>query len=102
MAAPTRPKATYQDVLAAPEHVVAEIVNGELFVSPRPAVPHARVASLLGSELTGPFDRGRGGPGGWILLDEPELHLGDDVVVPDLAGWRRERLPRLSNAPYFE
>ncbi len=101
MATPNRPKATYQDVLDAPEHKVAEIVNGELFLSPRPAGPHTRVASLLGSELTGPFDRGRGGPGGWILLDEPELHLGDDIVVPDLAGWRRERMPVIANDAYF-
>lgn len=95
-------RATYEDVLAAPEHVVAEVLFGVLHTHPRPAIPHARVSSRLGSELDGPFDRGRGGPGGWILVDEPELHLQEDIVVPDLAGWRRERLPRLPNAPYFE
>ncbi|MDP3217424.1 MAG: Uma2 family endonuclease [Deltaproteobacteria bacterium] len=79
----------------APEHLVAEIIDGELSLMPRPRLRHARSASALGGELQGPFDRGRGGPGGWIILDEPELHLGPrpDIVVPDLAGWRRERVP---------
>lgn len=95
-------RATYADVLAAPDGVVAEVLFGVLHTNSRPAIAHARVSSRLGSELDGPFDRGRGGPGGWILVDEPELHLGDDIVVPDLAGWRRERLPRLPNAAYFE
>jgi Uma2 family endonuclease len=49
--------------------------------------------------LGGPFDVGGTGPGGWILLDEPELHLGGDVLVPDLAGWRRERMPKLPSVP---
>ncbi|WP_437987575.1 Uma2 family endonuclease [Sorangium sp. So ce117] len=80
---------------AVPDEMVAEILDGELYTFPRPARPHTRTASLLGSSLTGPFDRGRGGPGGWVILDEPELHLGPrpDKVVPDLAGWRRERMP---------
>ncbi len=82
--------------LAAPEEMVAEILDGELHLSPRPARPHANVASNLGCILTAPFKFGRGGPGGWVLLYEPELHLGPrpDKLVPDLAGWRRERLPR--------
>jgi Uma2 family endonuclease len=76
--------------------MVAEILDGELHLSPRPARPHANVASNLGCILTAPFKFGRGGPGGWVLLYEPELHLGPrpDKLVPDLAGWRRERLPR--------
>ncbi|WP_437594515.1 Uma2 family endonuclease [Sorangium sp. So ce1000] len=80
---------------AVPDEMVAEILDGELYTFPRPARPHTRTASLLGASLTGPFDRGRGGPGGWVILDEPELHLGPrpDKVVPDLAGWRRERMP---------
>jgi Uma2 family endonuclease len=92
-----RKPATYADLEALPENVVGEIIAGELYVSPRPAVPHAVASSRLGGELMGPFDRGRGGPGGWVLLDEPELHLGEDVPVPDLAGWRRERMPRPPN-----
>jgi Uma2 family endonuclease len=89
-----RKPATYADLEALPENVVGELIAGELFVSPRPAVPHAVASSHLGGELSGPFERGRGGPGGWIILDEPELHFGEDVLVPDLAGWRRERMPQ--------
>jgi len=95
-------RASYSDVLAAPEHVVAELVGGELHTHPRPATRHAMASSALGGELAGPFNRGKGGPGGWIILDEPEIHLGDDVLVPDLAGWRRESLPELPDAPYLE
>ncbi len=91
---PPRGKATYDDILALPEHVTGELVDGELYTQPRPAAPHARVASGLGMDLGGPFDRGRGGPGGWVILHEAELHLGDDVLVPDLAGWRSERLSK--------
>lgn len=102
MADPARKKATYQDVVDAPEHVVAELVDGELITMPRPAAVHAAAASALGEELGPPFKRGRGGPGGWIILDEPELHVGEDVLVPDLAGWRRERLPELPDVAAFE
>lgn len=94
MANPAVRRATYQDVLDAPPNKVAEIVNGILHVSPRPAKPHALAASALGGELIPPFRRGRGGPGGWFIIDEPELHLDADVVVPDLAGWRRCRSRR--------
>jgi Uma2 family endonuclease len=97
-----RRRATYDDVLAAPEHMMAEVIDGDLHVQPRPAKPHAAAASALGEELGPPFKRGRGGPGGWILLDEPELHLGPDILVPDLAGWRRERMPALvDDDPFF-
>lgn len=86
-------RATYQDVLDAPENRVAELIDGVLHTSPRPAKPHAAAASVLGEELGPPFKRGRGGPGGWIILFEPEIHFGGDVLVPDLAGWRRSRMP---------
>ena len=99
-AAPRR--ATYEDLLVAPRDKVAEIIDGQLRLFPRPALPDAAAASALGEELGPPFKRGRGGPGGWILLDEPELHLGADVLVPDLAGWRRERLPVLPAEPFIE
>jgi Uma2 family endonuclease len=102
MANPARRRATYQDLRAVPEHLVAEIINGELVTSPRPAALHTRAASSLGGELYNPFDRGKGGPGGWIILDEPELHLHGDVLVPELAGWRRERMPELPEAAAFE
>lgn len=87
--------------MAVPSHLVAEIVDGDLRVSPRPSSRHALASSRLGSELGFPFDRGRGGPGGWWIIDEPELHLQADVVVPDLAGWRRERLPEFPDTPAF-
>jgi len=98
-------KATYDDVLAAPEHQVAEILDGELFLSPRPASRHALASTALGSELFGAFHGPPGAPerpGGWWIVFEPELHLSDDVVVPDVAGWRRERMPRFPDAPWFD
>src|SRR5512140_838478 len=101
MATPAKKSATYEELLALPDTVIGQIVDGELVASPRPASPHTRASSILGNELTGPFDRGRGGPGGWWILDEPEIHLGRDVLVPDLAGWRRSRLPQLKAEPFF-
>jgi Uma2 family endonuclease len=98
---PLKKGATYDDLVRVPEHFVAEMFDGELYASPRPAMPHARAASVLGVELGGPFDRGRNGPGGWLIVDEPELHFANDVLVPDLAGWRRERLPSTPNEPYL-
>lgn len=95
--------ATYEDLVKVPDHLVAEIVEGELYTSPRPASRHARAASLLGSRLIANFDDGDGGgPGGWWILHEPELHLGPDVLVPDIAGWRRERMPHLLDTAAFE
>lgn len=94
-------RATYDDLCRVPDHLLAEILDGELFATPRPAMPHTRTGSALAVEIGGPFDQGRGGPGGWWILVEPELHLRDDVVVPDLAGWRRERLPAIPNAPFM-
>ncbi|MCX6551955.1 MAG: Uma2 family endonuclease [Acidobacteria bacterium] len=93
--------ATYDDLVALPDIVVAEIVDGELHASPRPAPEHARTYSSLGVLIGGPYDHGIGGPGGWWILDEPELHFGRDVLVPDLAGWRRNRMPRLPATAYF-
>jgi Uma2 family endonuclease len=102
MGEPARRRATYEDVLRAPPHMVAEVIDGELILNPRPAKPHTAATSVLGEELGPPFKRGRGGPGGWILLDEPELHLGADIIVPDLAGWRRERMPKIvADEPFF-
>jgi len=101
MSTPASRTATYADVLAAPEHLVAEILDGALTLSPRPAGPHAEATAVLGMDIGSAFHRGRGGPGGWIILDEPELHLGPQILVPDVAGWRKERLPRVPDAPYF-
>ena len=102
MLASARTGATYADLEGLPANVVGELVAGVLYASPRPAPLHASASSALGEELGPPFRRGRGGPGGWVILDEPEVHLADDVVVPDLAGWRRERMPEMPiDRPYF-
>lgn len=92
--------ATYDDLLKVPDHMVAEILNGDLYASPRPALPHAHSSTRLAGSLVNPYDRGRGGPGGWRILFEPELHLGADILVPDLAGWRRERMPDVPAAAF--
>lgn len=101
MADPDRQRATYQDVLNAPEHHIAQVIDGTLYTQPRPGFLHQQAATTLGEELGPPFRRGRGGPGGWVFFDEPELHLGADVVVPDLAGWRSERFVAPNKVPYF-
>jgi len=90
-------RATYQDLLDVPPHNTAEILKGVLHTNPRPARPYRNAASVLAGELYLPYRRGIGGPGKWALLDEPELHLGPDpdIVVPDIAGWRREKMPRI-------
>ncbi len=93
-------RATYRDVLDAPMHMVAEVIDGTLHTHPRPAMPHAAASSALGMELGSPFQRGRGGPGGWWIIDEPELHLGEDILVPDIAGWRRERMPEFPETAF--
>jgi Uma2 family endonuclease len=93
--------ATYDDLVNVPEHLVAEIVDGDLWTSPRPAPRHSFSHASLTAVLHAPYDQGRGGPGGWWILTEPEIHLGPDVVVPDLAGWRRERMPRLPDTAFF-
>ncbi|MHB8875101.1 MAG: Uma2 family endonuclease [Myxococcaceae bacterium] len=94
-------RATYQDLVALPEHLNGEIIDGELFVSPRPAGAHTFASSSLGYDLIGPFQRGKEGPGGWWIVDEPELHFADDVLIPDLAGWRTERMAVYPNAPHL-
>ena len=81
---------------------MGEILAGELHTHPRPAPKHALAYSALTGSLWNPFHGGIDGPGGWWILDEPELHLGNDVIVPDLAGWRRERLPALPETAWFE
>ncbi len=98
-----RKRATYEDLLKVPESMVAEIIDGDLYATPRPASPHAVAESVIGGDLSGMFHRpgGKGGPGGWWILIEPGIHLAKDVLVPDIAGWRRERLPKLEAVPFF-
>lgn len=102
MIAIVKRRATYQDIVDLPENLIGEILDGELHVSPRPASLHASASSALGM-LLAPLRFGGGGPGRWLILDEPELHLGPDpdVLVPDLAGWRRERMPEMPVTPAF-
>lgn len=102
MASPAPRRATYSDLLAVPSRLIAELIGGDLHTQPRPGGPHAAAASILGMVVGNPFHRGSGGPGGWVILDEPELHLDEDVLVPDLAGWRRERMPAIPETAAFE
>ena len=96
---PSGRPATWEDLDDVPDAYVGEIVAGELVLTPRPAEPHQGVTSELGFELIGPFRRGRGGPGGWMLLDEPYVRWGTDVRAPDLAGWRMERYAAPQRGP---
>jgi Uma2 family endonuclease len=91
-----RKPSLYEQLVALPEGLTGEIISGQLRTQPRPTWAHSLAGSRLGADLEGPYGRGRGGPGGWWIIDEPEVHLvlDTEVVVPDLAGWRRERMPR--------
>jgi Uma2 family endonuclease len=91
MAEPAKKQATYDDLYHIPENMVGEIIDGDLIVSPRPTSGHAEASTSLVVELGAPYRFGRGGPGGWIIHFEPEIHFGANVIVPDLAGWKRER-----------
>ena len=102
MSTPAPGPATYEDLLRLPPNLVGQIVNGVLHAHPRPAARQAVVASTLGADLGSPYQRGRGGPGGWWILDEPELHLLGHVLVPDLAGWRHERMPQVPDVAWFD
>jgi Uma2 family endonuclease len=101
MAAQAFPRpATMADLEALPGNVKGEILDGVLYVHPRPRSRHQDRIGDLGHDLRGPFQRGRGGPGGWWILPEPGLELpGSPEVSPDLAGWRRERMPALPEGP---
>jgi Uma2 family endonuclease len=85
----------YEQLMALPEGLTGEIIHGQLRAQPRPAWPHNLAGSRLGADMEGPYGRGRGGPGGWWIIDEPEVHfiLDTEVAVPDIAGWRKEHMP---------
>ena len=95
-------RATYADLEAVPPHLVAEILDGVLYTHPRPVARHGAASFALAHALGGPFQLGRGGPGGWTFIDEPELHLGPHVVVPDLAGWRKDRMPFVPDVAFID
>lgn len=104
MAETARRPATYEDLVRLPEHLVGEIIDGDLYASPRPTPRHSVATSAVLGGLHGPMSGrggGPGGPGGWWILDEPELHLRPDVVVPDIGGWRRERMPKIPDEAFF-
>jgi Uma2 family endonuclease len=105
LSAATKPRgrpATYADIEALPPNIVGEIIDGELMTHPRPSPRHGVAASALGVKLGDAFQLGSNGPRGWIFIDEPELHLGSYVLVPDIAGWRRERLNLAPDAAFIE
>ena len=102
MAEPAKRQATYADIEALPPNVVGELIYGSLVTQPSPAPPHATAQSALSGELISPFQKGRGGPGGWIFMTVPELHMAGHVLVPDIAGWRRERMPTMPEKAYIE
>lgn len=102
MSLPAERQATYEELCQVPDHLIAQIIHGQLVTLPRPAPKHARASSIMGGKLVPSYDEGQGGPGGWWILFEPELHLGLDILVPDLAGWRRERMPALPETAWFE
>lgn len=103
MAEAPRLKTLYEKLEDLPEGLNGEIIDGQLYTEPRPKPDHAVAASNLGAELIGPYSRGRNGPGGWWIIDEPEIHFvhKTEVVVPDLGGWRRERLPAVPDGDHF-
>jgi hypothetical protein len=99
---PVRKRATYDDVLAAPRHLVAEVVRGALSLAPRPDPADARARSRLIMRLAGVDSDAIDAPGGWVILGEPELHLGAEIVVPDVSGWTRTRMSVLpTDLAYF-
>ena len=93
MAEVAKKPAEYQDLFDIPENMTGEIVAGELIVSPRPSRRHVYTGSALGVQIGQAFRFGRSSPGGWVILDEPEVAFGENILVPDMAGWRRERFP---------
>lgn len=94
----------YDQLMSLPEGLTGEILNGQLHAQPRPSGLHGLAESALEAELFFPFHKGRGGPGGWWVLVEPEVHFIRDteVVVPDIAAWKRERLPTIPEDHRFE
>lgn len=102
MNVPQPKPAIYADLLALPEHVVGELINGTLYQQPRPAPKHAQALSILGMSIGPPYSLGKEGPGGWWIIDEPECHLGDDILVPDIAGWLQENMLSMPDTAWFD
>ncbi len=104
MAQPAVREASYADLVALPDNVVGEIIDGVLYSQPRPAPKHGVASSRAGARINLAFGNrqpSRDGPGGWWIVDEPECAIGPNVVVPDIAGWRRTTMPRLPETAQF-
>jgi Uma2 family endonuclease len=95
MAEPAKRNATYADIEALPPHVTGEIIHGSLYTQPRATFVHNAAANSLSDEITGPFQKGKGGPGGWVFATEQEVQFGEHLLVPDISGWKRDRLKTL-------
>lgn len=93
--------ATYADIEALPPHLVGEIIDGELHTMSRPSPPHAQAQTNLLMWCGSRFRFGGGNSGAWRILTEPELHLGADTLVPDVAGWRYENMRTLPETAFF-
>jgi Uma2 family endonuclease len=101
MIQPLRRPATWDDLDEVPEGYVGEVVAGEIVLTPRPDPPHTRATSDLGALLGAWFRFGIGGPGGWIIHDEPRIRFGNDIRVPDIGGWKKERYEQPEKGPFL-
>lgn len=101
MGDPAKRITTYADLEAVPPHLVAEMVDGELYTHARPAPPHGYAQTEVIAWTRWLFDDGRGGPGGWWIFTEPEVRFRSDICVPDIAGWRKSNMPELPQTSYF-
>ena len=93
MAEAAKKKASYDDLFGIPENMTGEIIDGELIATPRPSARHSNVEFVLSARLGPPYRFAEGGPGGWVILIEQEIMLTDQLLVPDLSGWKKERFP---------
>ncbi len=93
MPEPAEKKASYEDLYSIPENMTGEIIDGELIVTPKPSPRHSNASAWLTATLVPPYRKGTSGPGGWTILPEVEIMLGQHLLVPDISGWRNERFP---------
>jgi Uma2 family endonuclease len=81
------------DLAALDERVRAEVIRGVVVEKAAPSFEHGDAQSSLAAALKDPFQRQRGGPGGWWIATDVEIELEvHEVYRPDLVGWRRERM----------
>jgi len=94
-------RATYEDMVAVPEHLKPQIIDGELYIFPHPATRHTLSTTMLLGQLFPAFHMALDGPGGWWIFHEPWVQFGENILVPDLAGWRCNRLPEIPDENTF-